>query len=93
MYFYFGIGKTFSSNAARCAQVIDAYSVMSPKLFAETSAMSGNDMGLVASAAVTVLHDGVVDRMHGRQGAGAASAASNKAVAQARHLRQPHTSL
>jgi len=86
IYFDLSIGKTFSSNAAQCGQLIDAYSTMVTKAFGEPSAMSGNDIGFATSAAVAFCAMASPTRCRGTKATRAASPASDRAVAKARQV-------
>src|SRR3979490_634537 len=54
IYFDFNIGKTFSSKAAQCGQLMEAYSTMLTAALADPSTMSGSDTGLTTSWAVAL---------------------------------------
>src|SRR5580692_2066389 len=87
IYFDRSIGKTFSSNAAQCGQLIDAYSTMVTEALTGPSAISGSDAGLAASAAVAFCALATSTRWSGVNATKAASPASESAALKARRTK------
>src|SRR3979490_363041 len=84
MYSDLIFGKTFSSNAAQCGQVIDANSVTVTGALAEPIAMSGSETGFATSEALCAI--AFETRRSGESPARAASPVSDRAAVKARRV-------